>query len=123
MKQKRQSGFTLIEVMIALVLLAVSLGAVLASVNQHSFQLTRSHERFHAHRVAMHVAGQYKVTKRWPSTGVHEDTIKVAEAQWNWKATTTNTPDEHVRKIVIEVFAPGNSDSDAKVTIFQSRPL
>ena len=116
-------GFTLIEVMVALVLLAFSLGAVLSSVNQSSFQLGQSRDRFHAHRVAMHVAGQYKVLKIWPSTGKKEDTTKVGGADWKWEAQTSNTADKNVRRVLIKVFAPGSKDADASVLIFQSKPL
>ena len=122
-KTSTSSGFTLVEVLVAVVVLAFSLGAVFSSVNHYSFQLGKSRDRFHANRVAMHVAAEFKVLKSWPSLGRTNKSIQVGGKRWTWTATTTNTPDKNVRRVTIEIFPDGKNKFAAKVLIFQSKPL
>jgi general secretion pathway protein I len=121
--KKKSLGFTLIEVLVALVLLALSMGSVIASIGSNSFQLEYMRDRFHANRVAMHVAGEYYLLNPWPKLGTRAGDVKVGKSLWEWEAKVSDTSELKMRRIDITIYSDINPEQGlAKHTFFATNP-
>lgn len=116
-------AFSLIEVLVALVLLALSMSAVISSFNTNSFQIQFQRDRFHANRIAMHVVGDYYLRNQWPSIGIKRGEVKVANALWEWQANVIATSEKKMRRVEIEIFDESNTNQViAKHVLFVTNP-
>ncbi len=100
---KTINGFTLLEVMVALVIIAVTLGAMVES-NTSS---TRNAQHLKNKTIAMLVASNQLVStrigKKWPRVSQTTGDETIANQQWFWKQKVTATDDPLLRRIDIDV--------------------
>ena len=123
LKKDKQTGFTLVEILVALVLLALSMGTVISSIGNNAFQIEFQRNHFHANRVAMHVAGEYYVLNSWPKLGTKKGDIKVGGSTWEWEAKVLNTPEKKMRRVEIRIFNDISPDQSlAKHVLFVTNP-
>lgn len=92
---KRNAGFTLIEVLIALMIIAIALAAVIQSVNQSIRVTDKVKSDMVAHWVAMNTLSEIQLGMiRVPESGdpVHGKSTMLGQ-QWEWEAreNTENT--------------------------------
>jgi general secretion pathway protein I len=83
----RNGAFTLIEVMVALVIVALSLSAVVASVSQMVYAATAMQERTYANWIALNKISEVRLSDAAPE--VSEDDDEVHFANIDWALTTT----------------------------------
>ena len=105
-------GFSLIEVMVALVIIGVALGAVIKTVGTAAQHEAIIGEKTFARWVAMNQAAAEKLKHSWPSIGTSNGTDKMANIDWAWKQKTLSTADENVRRIEISVWKEGHEKSN-----------
>ncbi len=98
-------GFTLIEVMVALAVLAIALSAIVKGVSQHTSNLIYLRERTFAHWVAMNKIAELQIRRDWPAPGATQGTAQMAGREWHWTVTIKDTPDADVRRLEVEVSA------------------
>ncbi|WP_445357126.1 type II secretion system minor pseudopilin GspI [Microbulbifer sp. ANSA002] len=102
----RQGGFTLVEVLIALVIFGVIAASVLRTM-QSSVQRQRvMEERLAANWVAQQVLSQIRVQTPWPPIGEKKEEVSFAERDWEVTAKVEATSEERLRHIVIQVGYP-----------------
>ncbi|USD23501.1 type II secretion system minor pseudopilin GspI [Microbulbifer variabilis] len=102
----RQGGFTLVEVLIALVIFGVIAASVLRTM-QSSVQRQRvMEERLAANWVAQQVLSQIRVQTPWPPIGEKKEEMSFAERDWEVTAKVEATSEERLRHIVIQVGYP-----------------
>lgn len=122
-QRMKETAFSLIEVLVALVLLALSMGAVMTSFSGHSFQIEFQRDRFHANRVAMHVAGEYYLLNKWPDIGHKTGRVDVGKTQWEWRANVIATSEKKMRRVEIGIANESNPDQIlAKHVLFVTNP-
>ena len=100
---RRSAGFTLIEVLVALAVVAIALAAVQRTTVQ-AVTNTRSMEiATFAHWVAADQLTQLRVEGEWPSVGERRGTLRLAEREWTWERTVSGTDDPRLRRVEISV--------------------
>lgn len=118
-----ERGFTLIEVLVALVvatlgLLAVTLATITSSRNANDLR-----ERTLAHWVAMNVASELRLAGDFPSIGVRDGDADFAGADWRWEADIEGTDVEGLRRIEIRVAYAATPDEPlTELVAFVGRP-
>ena len=107
---RRAAGFTLIEILVALAVLAIAVAAVVASVSGNINNAAYLRDRTLAHWVGMNKIAELQVANDWPSVGSQHGESLMAAQQWSWEVKVTATEDPDVRRLDVEVFA----DQDKK---------
>jgi len=102
-QKKAVFGFTLLEVLIALSILAIASIAVIRQTGQSLNQLQRLELKTTALHIAENQITNYRIAKSWPSLGRRSDTVTLGAIDWSIRSEITATPDPLLRKIVVEV--------------------
>ena len=97
-------GFTLLEVLVALAIIAISLGAVLSTSGSQASSASYLKEKSIAHWVAMNQMTQVQIEKNITETGTKEGDAQMAGVDWYWKQTTTKTIYDGVFEIELQVY-------------------
>lgn len=100
----RMTGFTLLEVLVALAVLALSLAAAIRASGAYAGNQAYLQERTLAHWVARNALTEMQLDSQWPSTGRRTDSARMADLDWEWRATVSDTPDADVRRVEISVW-------------------
>jgi general secretion pathway protein I len=97
-------GFSLLEVLVALAVLAIALAAVI-KVSAHYAESARYlRDKTLAHWVAMNVLTDLQFKDKWPNLGKQEGTAMMAEREWYWVVNVVETPDEDLRRLEVQVY-------------------
>lgn len=103
--KKNARAFTLIEVLIALMIIAIALAAALRATNNSVKATTQVQNTLTAHWVALNVLSQIQ-TNLLPMTSdgnTSGGTIMLGK-KWDWKATQTNSAQfSGIKKITVTV--------------------
>lgn len=113
-------GFTLIEVLAALVIVSLGMMAVIQAVSQTASNSTYLHDKTIAHWVAMNRLTEVRLDPSAPKVDESSDDVEMAGREWTWTMNVTQTPVETMRRIDITV-RPSEADegtSMAAVTGF-----
>ncbi|MDD9893410.1 MAG: type II secretion system minor pseudopilin GspI [Gammaproteobacteria bacterium] len=112
--RRQHKGFTLIEILVALVFIALPMTAIIQTVSNYVYEAAYLKEKTVAHWVAMNKLTELQVTRQFPKPGTSNgETLMIGEA-WRWEYTVNNTPEADMRRVDINVFAP--SDKEAVLT-------
>jgi general secretion pathway protein I len=106
----RQRAFTLIEILVALAIVAVALAAGMRSVAQSSDSATLLKQRTLALWVAQNRLALAQLANPWPALGVRDGTATQAGATFVWREQVTGTPNPGFRRIDISVADPARPD-------------
>ena len=66
-------------------------------------------EKTFAHWIAVNELTILQVEKTWPNVGKAQKKVEMADREWWIETTTTNTPDQELRRVDIRV---GRTDKD-----------
>lgn len=99
---KRERGFTLMEVLVALAVLAIAMGALIRSVSASASSASYLRDRTLAHWVAMNKVAELQVLQQSRS-GAEEGTEDMANHEWHWKVTATESGITGVQRLEVSV--------------------
>jgi len=102
---QRRRGFTLIEVLVAVTVLALAMLAILRAGSQYTGNTAYLQEKTLASWVARNVLVEYQLARKWPAIGTRSDEAEMAGQSWRWEAQVAATPDKDVRRLEIRVWA------------------
>ena len=78
-------GFSLIEVLVALVIFATAVMALSGSISSTFGSQIRHKEKTFAHYVAMRRLADVRLEKKWPNIGTTQGTMKMLNHDWQWQ--------------------------------------
>lgn len=102
----RSRGFTLIEILVALAIIAVALAAGMRALAQSTDSATALKARTLALWVAQNRLAAAQIATPWPALGNYRGNDTQAGAQFQWREAVTTTPNPAFRKIEISVMEP-----------------
>jgi general secretion pathway protein I len=109
----RQRGFTLLEVLVALAVLALALAAIIQAGGGYAANQVYLRDRVMAHWVARNLLMEYQIKEEWPRVGDRTGDEEMAGRRWEWRIDVSETDDEDLRRLDIEI-RPEGSDDDEK---------
>lgn len=113
-------GFTLLEILVAVFILAIALSAVLAGTARHADNAGYLRDRTLAMWVAHNRLTEIELEPQWPEVGKSEGSIGMAGVEWHWDVQVSGTQDPSLRRVDIQVQAPGREGDAATLSSFLS---
>ena len=101
----KQPGFTLLEVLVALAVLAIAMAAAIKVTAENIDNIRYLRDRTLAHWVAMNVLTDIQVREEWPNLGKKEGSAMMAEREWFWSLNVSDTIDDELRRLEIQVYS------------------
>ncbi len=108
-------GFTLVETLIALVIVAVSLGALIKANQQNAQQIAYFKQKTLANLVLSNLSVEKRLGEK-PNIGYQSDEYKMGEKTWYWQTHTQPTPNKNITKTDLTLY-PTIAERDAKASI------
>jgi general secretion pathway protein I len=96
-------GFTLIEVLVALAVAAIGLGAALSAVTHATSNTVYLRDRVFASWVADNLITEMRLNPNLPDVTRTDGVVEFAGRKWKWQATVTQTQVEGLRRIDMEI--------------------
>lgn len=109
---KTSRGFTLIEVIVALGIIALGMAAVMMTATTTARNTSGLKERTFAHWVAMNKMAELHINNRkeWPGLKKTTGTEEMANHEWHWTMEVEKTEDERMRRVYIRVRTNENDE-------------
>jgi general secretion pathway protein I len=121
MKRKHNSGFTLLEVMVALAVLAIALGAIIKATGASAGDVGHLRDRTLASWVALNRINTLRLARKWPDEGARKGMAEMAGREWRWEVQVSNTSDEDLRRLDITVYGEDDEAPLAALIAFRGR--
>lgn len=106
----RRRGFTLMEVLIALAVVAVALGGITQSAIHYGHAGDGIKQRTVAGWVARNALAALENENPWPDTGKREGDATMAGRDWTWTLRIQGTEDPDLRRVDVEVAPADQPD-------------
>jgi general secretion pathway protein I len=116
MKKKR--GFTLLEVMIALLVITLGMGAVINTTGESGWKSAQLKQGTIANWVAQNQIAEYRAKRTWNNATKKSGEVEMANTEWVWQMKISKTDDPSLRRLDVDVFIKGEDVLKASVTGF-----
>lgn len=112
-----QRGFTLIEILLALAIIAIALTALLRASSQSIVFTQRIKDKTTNHWVAMQAISSIKLGLDSSDNLYHTTTL--LGKTWYWQATLSSTPIKHMEQITIHVSSTPLHEADYSLIAYR----
>jgi len=119
----RQHGFTLVEVMVALSIVALSLMGIAASMNQMIDAANTMRERTYASWIAQNKIAELRLANAQAEVSSTSGEIDYANTTWVWSADISETGIEGFFRIDVAISLAGSEYIIRTVTGFIGEPV
>ena len=117
MIRRRQRGFTLLEVIVALTVLAITLGSIIKATGDYTANQAYLRDRTLANWAARNVLAEFQLDSAWPEVGERKGTVEMGRMEWDWLARISQTEEADLRRLDVEVRPLDADDTDPLVIL------
>lgn len=121
-RRRRGRGFTLLEVLVALLLVALALAALVRTAGSEARNLALLQESTIASWVAANVVAEVRLRPGLPEPGRSEGRARMGQREWRWRLEVQGTDLPEVRRLDVQVFLEGLEQPAASLTGFATLP-
>ena len=121
----RTRGFTLLEVLVAIAVVALALTALVRASGQQAEALARERELTLATWVAEDALAELRLRDPFPATGRRSGRAEQGGSEWRWEIAVSTTDQPAVRRLEVGVYhaeAKVDEAPVASVTGFAGQP-
>ena len=117
-------GFTLLEVVIALLILRTVLTSSLQLVHRYADQRITMQDRIAANQVAWNrLMERYQIAENWiPANGLGvlrtRGVDEESDRNWQWELKIEEAAGQNLSRYKVEVYSQNSGDSEAKLAVF-----
>lgn len=116
--KQNQTGFTLIEILIALAILSIALTAIIYGTSRNIKDTTYLQNKTIATWVGTDVINQLRANVLTLAEGEEvEKETEILNSTWAWRAKVTATENNRIKKISVTVYSP---DKQNKIVHLES---
>ncbi len=121
--RRRSAGFTLLEVLVALTILAVSLGALIKAGSEHTRNTHYLQERTLAHWTGQNLIARYEAGLLQPRGGSQRGTLRQAGQDWDYRVEIREEVPEGplelppVLRVEVSVWLASGSPDDVRARV------
>ncbi len=119
-RYKKQHGMTLLEVLVALAVFALTGGAVITSIMNSMNGISGLEESYFAQMVADNVLAEYKLARRWPNESWVTSKTELAGKTWYYRYRGQATQDANFKALEVEVFVDSHTTTSTPVAILKT---
>jgi len=116
-------GFTLVEVMVALTIVAFSLTAIAASMNQMIDAANTMRDRTYASWIAQNKISELRLANVIPEVSSTSGEVEFANNDWSWRTVVSETGIENFFRVDVSVSHAGSEYVIRTVTGFIGEPV
>ena len=122
MQSRASRGFTLIEVLVALVVAVLALAGVLASVSQMADAGITMRERTYASWIGQNKIAELRLANVIPEVDESNGEVEFAGQEWAWRAVVSETGVENLFRVDIDISRPASDAVIRTVVGFIGEP-
>ena len=104
-----QPGFTLLEVLVAVTVLALALTAIISGGSSYARSAAGLRDKTIALWVARNRLAEIELLPVWPQTGTSNDDVDMGGDTWTWRVEVQGTQDPTLRRVDIQVEKKSDS--------------
>ena len=107
-------GFTLLEVLIALAIVAMSVGALLGTVTSSASNVIYLKDKTLAEWVALNRLTELRIDKNMPDLGKRKGNSVLGGMRWEWEEEVVELPVKGLLRIDVHAHATGEAVDDSR---------
>jgi general secretion pathway protein I len=109
-------GFTLIEVLIALAIVALAVGALLGTLTSAASNISYLHDKTLAEWVALNHLTEVRISQIMPDKGKRTGYSELGGIRWQWEQEVTELPIKGMFRIDVRARSTGETVDDQRQT-------
>ncbi len=110
-KTHKQSGFTLLEIIVALAILTIALSAIVTVASTRAETLIQLREKNRALMVANNIMQRYTLSSQQVSVGVIDGVQENGKTDWKWQLNVQPTNNDYIYRLDVKVSKNADFDS------------
>src|SRR5690349_17053492 len=110
----RHGGFTLLEVLIALAIVAMSVGALLGTITSSASNVIYLKDKTLAEWVALNRLTEVRIDQNMPAKGARTGNTVMGGQRWEWKEEVTELPIKGMFRIEVRAHPTGELVDDTR---------
>lgn len=114
---RREQGFTLLEVLIALTIFAIAAGGFLTASSQSLRQMQAMESKTVAEWVAENRLSEIRAARNWLDVGVNSERVALSGRDWDVRVSVTQTGNADMRQVAVDVFAAPAGEAAPLITL------